>query len=114
MSSLTSPTAPPEIGLGGAVKTLLPLKHYLAGSGARIAASAFLSASVEPEVGWFDIASAAFLSAAADAAGVGTLFPLPAVPEFCAEGDCIKANTAIEAAAMHKKFVRRLLIVSSR
>jgi hypothetical protein len=87
------------------------LKHYLAGLEALIAASAFLSASVEPEVGWVDIASAAFLSAAAETAG--TSFPLPAVPEFCADGDWIKANTVTEAAATNKNFLRSTLIVSS-
>jgi hypothetical protein len=89
------------------------LKHYLAGLEASIAAAAFLSASVEPEVGWFDIASAAFLSEAAETAGGGRFFPVPAVPEFCADGDWVRANTVIEAAATNKNLLRSTLIMTS-
>jgi hypothetical protein len=87
-------------------------KHYLAGLGAPIAAAAFLSASVGAEADWFDIASDAFLSAAAETAGAETSFPVPAVLEFCADGDWIKTNTVTEAAATHKNFLRSSLIVS--
>jgi hypothetical protein len=38
---------------------------------------------------------------------------VPAVPEFCANGDWIRANTVAETAATHKNFLRRFLIVSS-
>ena len=94
-------------------KTLLPLKHYLAGSGVPIVAAAFLSASVGAEVGWFDIASAAFLSAAAETAGGGRFFPVPAVPEFCADGDWIRANTVTKAAVTNKNLLRSTLIMTS-
>src|SRR5436309_5194436 len=78
-----------------------------------MAAAAFLSASVGAEVGRLDIASSAFLSAAAETAGGGSTFSLPAVPEFCADGDCIKANTITEAVARESNFCRNSLIVSS-
>lgn len=102
----------PRLSDGEEGKTLLPVKHYLGGLGAPIAAAAFLSASVGAEVGWFDIASAAFLSAAAETAGAETSFPVPVVPDFCADGDWIKANTVTEAAAANK-ILRSTLIVSS-
>ena len=76
-------------------------------------AAAFLSASVGAEVVWFDIPSAAFLSAVAETAAGGRFFPVPAVPEFCADGDWIKANTVTEATATNKDFLRSALIVSS-
>jgi hypothetical protein len=37
----------------------------------------------------------------------------PAVPEFCAEGDWIRANTVTEAAATNKNFLRSTIILSS-
>jgi hypothetical protein len=87
------------------------LKHYLVGADLDcIAAAAFLSASVGAELGWFNIASAAFLSAAA--ADAETSFPMPTAPEFCADGDWINANTVTEAAATNKSFLRSMLIIA--
>jgi hypothetical protein len=57
---MSAPPATTKNQAGRSGKTLLPLKYYLAGLEAPIAVSAFLSASVEPEVGGVDIASAAF------------------------------------------------------
>jgi hypothetical protein len=102
-----------EVRWGGALKHS-SLEHYLAESGAPIAAAAFLSASVEPGAGWFDIASSAFLSAAAEAAAAGRFFPVSAVPEFCADGDWIRANAVTEAAATNKNLLRSTLIMASR
>jgi len=79
-------------------------------------AAAFLFASVGAEVGWFDIASAAFLSAAAETAGGEGFFPVPAVPavpEFCADGNWIRANPVTKAAVTNKNPLRSTLIITS-
>jgi hypothetical protein len=63
---------------------------------------------------WFDIPSAAFLSAVAETAAGGRFLPVPpAVPEFCADGDWIRASTVTDAATTNKNFLRSTLIVSS-
>jgi hypothetical protein len=77
--------------------------------GASIAAAAFLCASsVGGEIGGFDIASDAFLSAAAEAAGGGSTFSLPTVPEFCADVDCVKAKTIADDFAVIRSRIEEL------